>query len=69
MNMKLCKECRWWVAAHQCLEPDNVDLVTGELISMDAYDMRNDKIGGRCGREARLFKDPVSHLILYLTEN
>jgi hypothetical protein len=70
MTVPLCKNCKWFsfskYAINQethtpefwggmCGDPDNVDLVTGELVLQDAHDMRNDRNGGRCGREARLF--------------
>jgi hypothetical protein len=58
--VKLCKDCGWLNYALRkqavCIEPGNVDLVTGDIIGWDAHDMRNDKLGGRCGRDARLFK-------------
>jgi hypothetical protein len=68
---KLCKDCVWINHKYMkidmrtgqadplqdfCDEPSNVNLVSGAPDPVDAFDMRDDKIGGRCGRDAKLFK-------------
>lgn len=62
----LCKDCVYCRTKRDgdpndpflylCEEPSNVNLVTGTMLDVSCFDMRDDKIGGRCGRNASLFK-------------
>lgn len=51
--MNLCKNCRYVKVGTQCDHPNNIDLVTGDHITISCYSMRDTV--GKCGPEGKWF--------------